>query len=76
MSEAAAAGFVELGPVHINGAELARGFARIEHAFRTVDEVVTELRMPLLDSGEATQAVRRSRLLHRPESRNESPAPS
>jgi hypothetical protein len=47
--------------VHIDGAELARGFARIENAFRTVDEVVTELRMPLLDSGEATQAVQRRR---------------
>jgi hypothetical protein len=33
--------------VHIDGAERARGFARIEHAFRTVDEVVTKLRMPL-----------------------------
>jgi hypothetical protein len=32
--------------IHVNCAELARGLARIEDAFRVIDEVVAELRMP------------------------------
>jgi hypothetical protein len=31
--------------IHVNWAELARGFRRIEDAFTAIDEVVAELRM-------------------------------